>query len=69
VQIALYLIAFVVGVAAAWLCQMYLEPRRLAAKAEGGPAHRRAEIIATSSIIASFFAGLFATLVFLLWLI
>jgi hypothetical protein len=60
-QTALVIVAFAGGLGAAWLCERQIEPWRLAAKAEGGPRYRRANIIAAWSIIGAFFAGLFAT--------
>jgi hypothetical protein len=58
---ALYLVSIAGGMGAAFVCERKLEPWRLAARAEGGPRHVRADLIAAWSIIGAFFAGMFAT--------
>jgi hypothetical protein len=62
----LFILSFMGGCAAAWLCQRYFEPWRRAAWAEGGPRSHHANLISAGSIIGAFFAGMLATAFILL---
>jgi hypothetical protein len=65
---ALTIVSIAGGLGVGWLCERWMEPWRLAAKAEGGPRYTRANWVTAWCVIGAFFIGLFGTHFVLLWM-